>query len=312
MTGGSGTMIAIKRDHPALVSYLSSLIDPEKYVSKIPDEVSVSTTSFQLSYDSTFTANTNSCGGIRINLTSHPDGCRVFNETSASQDNGFAYATPVASDFFFAGKASNFRACRVASASILVQYGGSTINNSGFLSACNLVYAGSLWGESAPTSVGTLLSARDNTSVAINSNPGLFIRVKQLDMSSLTFRTSTDIADVCAVPIHVSGGVPGMVFRYRLIVNFEGIPTSDSTGYTGASDSPTDPLFSYVPSIVRGLPTFSTYEQYVKNFGVTRDNDSGWGYGATLAVTLLANFFAANASRVTMPPPVRRTQGLLP
>jgi len=249
---------------------------------KIPDDTGVETGTVQLVQNATFTTNANGVGGIRIScpyINDVPNGVagtvgqnyQLISSTSSQIMLVWGNSSAAGEGYAFEGQddmkgVTNQH--RIVSAGLYVEPEPALASNQGEF--C-------LFAEDFAASTYPLYSDYLNiykaTSVPVNSNrPGLarWFPVARQDWTFKSFiRTdavnvlSDDITqDVCppwTLGCIASGCATGVVFRVRMVVNYEFIPRYNSLNVLGVSPSPQDQQeVDLVEGWVQEMPVAST------------------------------------------------------
>jgi len=229
---------------PKTNPYLLSLLYPPVSSAKIPDPTTLPTYVATMTADETITCGTNGSGGIRLALMSFGGAssttystCYLLEDPATTTDAVITYLT----HSFFAGGtsfAASAIASRLVSASLEVEYMGSSLNDSGRIMGASL-FSTRYIAEALPTSTSLILGCRDN--VSVRNSEGLFLRWKPTDATCDDFAGAVAVTNTLGgLLVHISGAASGSSYRARMVCNYECIPKSDTISYTDATPSIVD------------------------------------------------------------------------
>jgi hypothetical protein len=250
---------------PYAKRYLTSLLFPETIKSKVPDVCSISTSMVQVTYDGSIATNSSGIGGVKVTLAAHANGIGIaLEDGAATSDTAYAYLSPGTLPAV-ASFNSAFSASRLVSASLQVEFVGTTLNDQGSIFLQSAV-ASAGFAESLAASNVAILSARDNARNSLRD--GAYMRWKPLDDTADDFHSSSTNISVGSFIVHVSGAVASStIMRLRLILNYEAIPSADTFTFQTVEPSPSDPsAYIYVRDLITRVPSITTWwdaEEYV-------------------------------------------------
>jgi hypothetical protein len=211
-------------------SYLASLLDPEdKPGAKIPDLVNAPSGTFQLTADTVVTVIT-AGDGLSFEAFGNPFGANQW-QTGTNVVAGAAYTYTPFSFTGTAGAIAIYAQVRVVSAILLAEFTGSTAADSGQVCGC-LFFRGT----PAPATFQALQG--QPYSKTVPAREGLVVRYKPFDNLDMEFTNGTSVAQFPYMIVSTAGMAVGASMRFRYVVNFEGIPKTDTSTFVNAAPSP--------------------------------------------------------------------------
>jgi hypothetical protein len=222
------------------------LKDPEIAGGKIPDVCGVPTGTWQCTSDGTLVAPASGAAGLFFNPLA---GVISSNITDFTTAGGWGGTSSVGG---YTSLTSVYESTRVVSAKIDLEFVGSSGTDAGQVAAAlcripvNQVASAATLNASiyVPQTFNSLLTQSYSECYPVRN--GLRILWRPIDNEDITFfntgQTLTTIAagmmDCPSLVCGVSSMVTGQSVRFRIIVNYEGIPKSDTSGAISMTPSP--------------------------------------------------------------------------
>jgi len=222
--------------------YAKSLMYPSQYPgAKVPDMISFPSGTFQLSAEGTLATGATAGDSVGITVTPYIGTPVLYPINTYNSVSAGSIGTITGVDW--ASKATiqaAFEQVRPVSAELLVEFIGPSTSDGGQIT-------GALCARGNPIS-GTFASALSKTnSLTIPLKNGMRVTWRPNDLEDLSYfvpniggpqGTSLPFMQVVATGLPVSTSY----LRYRVVVNYEGIPTNDTLNIVQVSASPSDPI----------------------------------------------------------------------
>lgn len=212
--------------------YLRSLLDPEfqGLNSKIPDLVNAPSGTFQLTLDGVISVPATLSDAVGVYL----DPNLFFNGQIGVGVNTAIGGPIVYALANFGGQAAAqalYTQVRPVSACIKAEFTGNTLGDSGII-ALGQVQRGLTFPLTANN-----LSLKTGSQI-YPARMGGVIRYRPTDNLDLEFTRSTAANLYNGISFITSGMQPNSSMRYRIVVNYEGIPANDTSTFVNATSSP--------------------------------------------------------------------------